>query len=199
MSLGLVVLGCFGLLALIAVGLVIFAIALYNRIQRLVVLVDEAWSGIDVQLKKRFDLIPNLVETVKGYASHEKELFEKVAQLRSGMMGTQSPEELGKMEGELRSTLKTLFAVAENYPELKANQNFLKLQDSLQEIEDELEGARRYYNGVVRDLNQQIVVFPNNIIAGFLNLKKREFFEVDEGERQNVKVDFSDKKEEASE
>lgn len=170
----------------------VFVIGLYNSIQRLVVLVDEAWSGIDVQLKKRFDLIPNLVETVKGYATHESGVFEKIAQLRSGMMNTQSPEELGKMEGELRSTLKTLFAVAEAYPELKANQNFLGLQTSLQEIETELEGARRYYNGAVRDLNTKIVVFPNNVIANFLNLKKREFFEVgSEAERQNVKVDFS--------
>jgi len=136
-----------------------FGIGLYNSIQKLVVLVDEAWSGIDVQLKKRFDLIPNLVETVKGYATHESGIFEKVAQLRSGMMNSSSPAELGKMEGEFRSTLKTLFAVAENYPELKANANFMKLQDSLQEIETELEGARRYYNGVVRDLNTKIIVF----------------------------------------
>lgn len=170
----------------------IFVIGLYNSIQRLVILVDEAWSGIDVQLKKRFDLIPNLVETVKGYAKHEEGIFEKVAQLRAGMMGTNSPEELGKMEGELRSTLKSLFAVAEAYPELKANENFMSLQNSLQEIENELEGARRYYNGAVRDLNTKIIVFPNNVIANFLNLKKREFFEVEnEAERQNVKVDFS--------
>jgi len=188
-----ILLVCLGVVGFAVVGLLLFGIGLYNSIQRLVVLVDEAWSGIDVQLKKRFDLIPNLVETVKGYAKHESGIFEKVAQLRSGMMNTNSPEELGKMEGEFRSTLKTLFAVAENYPELKANENFMKLQDSLQAIETELEGARRYYNGVVRDLNTQIVVFPNNIIAGILGLKKREFFEVqDASERQNVKVDFSD-------
>lgn len=186
-----IVLACLCIVGVLAVGIIFFVIALYNRIQRLIVLVDEAWSGIDVQLKKRFDLIPNLVETVKGYAKHESELFEKVAGLRSGMMGSNDPAELGKMEGELRSTLKTLFAVAESYPELKADQNFLKLQDSLQEIEDELEGARRYYNGVVRDLNQQLVVFPNNIIANYLGLKKREFFEVEDEARQNVKVDFS--------
>ena len=191
--LGTILLICCGVVGLAVIGLLIFGITLYNSIQRLVVLVDEAWSGIDVQLKKRYDLIPNLVETVKGYAKHESGIFEKVAQLRSGMMNTQSPEELGKMEGELRSTLKTLFAVAENYPELKANENFMKLQDSLQAIETELEGARRYYNGVVRDLNTKIVVFPNNIIAGVLNLKKREFFEVESAEeRQAVKVDFSE-------
>lgn len=191
MDFGIIILICFACLALLVVGLVLFAIFLYNAIQQLVVLVDEAWSGIDVQLKKRFDLIPNLVETVKGYATHESGLFEKVAELRSGMMGTRSPEELGKMEGELRGTLKTLFAVAESYPELKANQNFMQLQNSLQEIEGELESARRYYNGAVRDLNTKIVVFPNNIIAGMLNLKKREFFEItDASERENVKVNF---------
>jgi LemA protein len=186
-----ILLVCLGVIGFAVVGLLLFGIGLYNTIQRLVVLVDEAWSGIDVQLKKRFDLIPNLVETVKGYAKHESGIFEKVAELRSGMMNTNSPEELGKMEGEFRSTLKTLFAVAENYPELKANENFMKLQDSLQAIETELEGARRYYNGVVRDLNTQIVVFPNNIIAGMLGLKKREFFEVENAtERENVKVAF---------
>lgn len=191
MTIGNVVLICLCLLGVGVVLVLIFGVALFNRIQRLVVLVDEAWSGIDVQLKKRFDLIPNLVETVKGYAKHESQIFEKVAQLRSGMMNTNSPEELGKMEGEFRSTLKSLFAVAENYPELKANENFMSLQSSLQAIETELEGARRYYNGAVRDLNTQIVVFPNNIIAGFLNLKKREFFEVaNAAERDNVKVQF---------
>jgi LemA protein len=186
-----VLLACICVVGVAAVGIALFAIGLYNTIQRLVVLVDEAWSGIDVQLKKRFDLIPNLVNTVKGYAKHESGVFEKVAELRSGMMKAAGPEELGKLEGEFRSTLKSLFAVAEAYPELKADSNFLSLQSTLQQIEGDLEKARRYYNGVVRDLNQQIVVFPNNIIAGFLNLKKREFFEVeDAAERENVKVDF---------
>lgn len=179
-----------GGLGILAV-LVIFVIGIYNRLKSQQVLVDEAWSGIDVQLKKRFDLIPNLVETVKGYAKHESGVFEKVAGLRSGMMNASSPEELGKMEGELRSTLKTLFAVAENYPELKADQNFLNLQSNLQQIETELEGARRYYNGTVRDLNQMIVVFPNNILAGMFGVTKREFFEISDGaERENVKVQF---------
>ncbi len=191
MDIGIILVICLCLVAAVVGVVALFGVALYNRIQRLVVLVDEAWSGIDVQLKKRFDLIPNLVETVKGYAKHETQLFEKVASLRSGMMNAQGPAELGKMEGEFRSTLKTLFAVAENYPELKANENFMSLQNSLQAIETELEGARRYYNGAVRDLNTQIVVFPNNIIANFLNLKKREFFEVtDATERENVKVQF---------
>jgi LemA protein len=190
MSTGLIILLVIVGLLVVVVG---FVIGLYNRIQRLIVLVEEAWSGIDVQLKKRFDLIPNLIETVKGYAKHESKVFEKVAELRSSMMNTEDPAELGKMEGEFRATLKTLFAVAENYPELKANENFLSLQGSLQQIETELEGARRYYNGVVRDLNHQLVVFPNNVIANMMGLKKRDFFEVaDAAERENVKVDFSD-------
>lgn len=191
MAVGSILLICLVIVLVIVAGVVLFGIGLYNSLQKLNVLVDEAWSGIDVQLKKRFDLIPNLVETVKGYAKHEEGIFTKVAELRSGMMQAKGPEELGKMEGELRSTLKSLFAVAENYPELKANENFMSLQSSLQEIENELEGARRYYNGSVRDLNSKILVFPNNIIAGFLNIKKREFFEVaDAAERQNVKVQF---------
>jgi len=191
MAVGTILLICLGLLAAVLVVLAVFVIALYNKLQQQNVLVDEAWSGIDVQLKKRFDLIPNLVETVKGYAKHEEGIFTKVAELRSGMMGNKDPEALGKMEGELRSTLKSLFAVAENYPELKANENFVKLQDSLQGIEDELEDARRYYNGAVRDLNRMIIVFPTNFIAGLLGLKQRDFFEVSEAEKQNVKVDFS--------
>jgi len=188
----IILLVCFGILILLLVGLVFFVISLYNSLKTQNVLVDEGWSGIDVQLKKRFDLIPNLVESVKGYAKHEKELFEKVASLRSGMINAGSdPKKLSEIEGELRATLKTLFAVAESYPELKANENFLKLQSSLQEIENELESARRYYNGAVRDLNTKIVVFPNNIIANFLGIKAREFFEVaNASERENIKVSF---------
>lgn len=191
MDVGIILLLCLFIIGLVVAGLVLFAIALFNRFRRLEVLVEEGWSGIEVQLKKRFDLIPNLVETVKGYAKQESGIFEKVAELRSGMMRSNDPKELGQMEGELRSTLKTLFAVSENYPELKSNQNFLSLQTSLQEIETQLEGARRYYNGVVRDLNTEIVTFPSNIIAGFLKLQKKEFFEVEsDAERQNVKVQF---------
>ncbi len=172
-------------------GILLYVLGVYNSLKTQNVLVDEAWSGIDVQLKKRFDLIPNLVETVKGYAKHESGLFEKVAELRSGMMGAKTPEELGQVEGELRATLKTLFAVAEAYPELKANENFLSLQGSLQQIESDLESARRYYNGAVRDLNAKIVVFPNSIIAGIFNIKSRQFFEImNAAERENVKVAF---------
>lgn len=175
----------------VGIGLLFYVIATYNSLKQQNVLVDEGWSGIDVQLKKRFDLIPNLVETVKGYAKHEDQIFTKVAELRSGMMGNNDPKQLAEMEGELRSTLKTLFAVAENYPELKANENFLNLQGSLKEIETEIEKSRRYYNGAVRDLNRLIVVFPTNIIAGFFKIKQREFFEIaDSAERENIKVSF---------
>ncbi len=192
MGAGVILLICVCVLGGVAVGVALYVLSVYNKLKGQEVLVDEAWSGIDVQLKKRFDLIPNLVETVKGYASQEKEIFEKVAALRSGMMNNSSdPEELGKMEGELRSTLKTLFAVAENYPELKSNQNFMALQTSLQQIEDELESARRYYNGAVRDLNRMIVVFPNSFIAGIFGIKSRKFFEIANAEeRENVKVSF---------
>lgn len=173
---------------------IIAGIALYNGLIQLKVLVDEAWSGIDVQLKRRYDLIPNIVETVKGYASHEKETFERVTQLRSSAMNATSIEEKGKIEAELTSTLKTLFAVAESYPELKANENFKELQNSLTEIEEEIQGARRYYNGTVRDYNTKIMVFPNNIFAGMLGFKSREFFAAEEAAKENVKVDFSSEK-----
>jgi LemA protein len=182
---------CLCVLGGIALAIGLYVLSIYNSLRSQNVIVDESWSGIDVQLKKRFDLIPNLVETVKGYAKQESGIFEKVAALRSGMMNTTNPEELGKMEGELRSTLKTLFAVAEAYPELKSNENFMTLQRSLQQIEDELESARRYYNGAVRDLNRMIVVFPNSFIAGMFGIKERKFFEiVDVAERENVKVSF---------
>lgn len=191
----IIFLACLGILGIGILGVILFVIGLYNGLIKLKTLVDEAWSGIDVQLKKRYDLIPNLVETVKGYASHESKIFERVAELRSGAMNATSPEEKAKYEGELTSTLKTLFAVAENYPELKANENFMSLQNSLQEIENELEGARRYYNGTVREYNIKIAVFPANLIAGMLGFNPREFFEVEnEEERKNVKVDFSDMK-----
>ncbi|HRN85921.1 MAG TPA: LemA family protein [Candidatus Dojkabacteria bacterium] len=183
----------FVIIGAVILGLVGFVIALYNGLVKLRVLVEEAWSGIDVQLKRRYDLIPNIVETVKGYAKHEKETFEKIAELRSAAMKTESVEEKGKIEGELTSTLRTLFAVAENYPQLKADANFLDLQKTLQTIEEEIQGARRYYNGAVREFNLKLAVFPNNLIGGVLGFKNKEFFEADEAEKQNVKVDFSEK------
>lgn len=186
-----IILGCLGFFVLAAGAIAMFVLAVYNSLRTQNVLVDEGWSGIDVQLKKRFDLIPNLVETVKGYAKHESGIFEKVAALRSGMMNAKTPEEVGKFEGELRGTLKTLFAVAENYPELKANENFMSMQKSLETVEGDLESARRYYNGTVRDLNAKIVIFPNNIVANTFGIKKREFFEIaNAAERENVKVSF---------
>lgn len=188
----ILVLCCPLLLILAIVG---YLVSVYNGLVKLRVLVDEAWSGIDVQLKRRYDLIPNLVETVKGYAKHEKKLFEKVTSLRSSAMKAENPEEKGKLENELTGTLKTLFAVAENYPELKANENFIKLQDELSAIEEEVQSARRYYNGAVRDFNTKIQVFPNNLIAGMLGFKSREFFEAEEEAKKAVKVDFSEEAE----
>jgi len=192
MTLGVVAIFIICIVLVVIAGAALYVLGVYNSLRTQNVLVDEAWRGIDVQLKKRFDLIPNLVETVKGYAKHESGIFEKVAALRSGMMNAAGdPEKLGQMEGELRSTLKTLFAVAENYPELKANENFMSLQSSLQQIESDLESARRYYNGAVRDLNAKIVVFPNSFVANMFGIKPRQFFEItNTEERENVKVQF---------
>lgn len=176
-----------GVLAVLA----IFVIGVYNKLVQLRVKVDEGWSDIDTQLKRRYDLIPNLVETVKGYAKHEKGTFEKVTELRSQAMNAQTPAEQAAAENMLSSTLKSIFALAENYPELKANQNFAELQQSLQDIEEHIQMSRRYYNGTVRDYNTTIQVFPNNMIAGPFGFTKRDFFELDSPEeRKNVKVSF---------
>ncbi len=169
---------------------IIWMIGVYNGLIRLRNRTDEAWSDIDVQLKRRYDLIPNLVETVKGYAKHEKELFEDVTKARSSAMQAQGPEAKGKAENMLSSTLKSLFAVSENYPELKANENFAKLQDELSDTENKIQAARRFYNGNVRDFNTKIQVFPNNTIAGMMKFKKYDFFEAEEGEKKNVEVKF---------
>jgi len=165
-------------------------IATYNGLIKLRNRTDEAWSDIDVQLKRRHDLIPNLVETVKGYASHEKQLFENVAEARSVAMAAKSPEEHAKAENALTQTLKTLFAVAENYPELRASENFMKLQDELSDTENKIQASRRFYNGNVRDFNTKMQVFPTNLIAGMLGFKKYEFFEIEEMERQTPEVKF---------
>jgi LemA protein len=174
----------------ILVLIVVWIIAVYNGLITLKNRVDEAWSDIDVQLKRRYDLIPNLINTVKGYAAHEKELFEKVTSARAAAMGAGTPQEKEKAESALSGTLKSLFAVAEAYPDLKANQNFLELQRELTDTEDKIQASRRFYNGNVRDFNTKIEVFPNNIIAGILKFAKREFFEAEEGEKENVKVEF---------
>jgi LemA protein len=185
------------ILVYILIGIVVIAllagIAIYNKLVRLRNTVKSSWSDIDVQCKKRYDLVPNLVETVKGYASHEKTVFEKVTQARSMAMQATSPAEMAKAENMLRDTLKSLFAVAEAYPELKANANFLQLQSQLQELENNIEYARRYYNAVVRDYNILIESFPSNLIASQFNFKQEELFQLEapEAERKPVKVSFS--------
>jgi len=172
---------------------VIFGVAIYNKLVRLKNTVKSSWSDIDVQLKKRYDLVPNLVETVKGYASHEKSVFENVTKARSMAMKTSNPAEKAKAENMLSETLKSLFAVAEAYPDLKANVNFMQLQSQLKELEDNIEYARRYYNAVVRDFNILIESFPSNIIAGSFGFKQEEFFELEapDVERKPVKVSLS--------
>jgi LemA protein len=169
-----------------AVLIILWIIGTFNGFIRLRNRTDEAWSDIDVQLKRRHDLIPNLIETVKGYAAHEKGLFEKVTEARTKAISAQGIEEKGKAENMLSGTLKTLFAVAENYPDLKANANFLELQRELSDTENKVQASRRFYNGNVRDLNIKIENFPSRIIAGIFGFKKREFFEIGEVEERKV-------------
>ncbi|MDD5145163.1 MAG: LemA family protein [Candidatus Pacebacteria bacterium] len=173
-----------------AAVLVLWLIATYNRLIALKNRTQEAWSDIDVQLKRRYDLIPNLIETVKGYAVHERELFEKVTQARSQAMQAQGIKEKGEAENVLTSTLKSLFAVAENYPDLKASTNFLELQRELRDTEDKIQASRRFYNTNVRDMNISIESFPTNMLANLMGFKKRDFFEVQEGEKAVPKVNF---------
>ncbi len=155
--------------------------------------VDEAWSGIDVQLKRRHDLVPNLVETVKGYATHEREVFEKTSQARAQAMSARTPAEASKAEGQLSAALTDLRAVAENYPQLRATENFQKLQNELMEIEDEIQAARRIYNSNVQSYNTKIQVFPNSLIANSSGFTARQFFEIaDAAEREPVQVSFSE-------
>ncbi len=163
----------------------------YNGLVRLRNQTDEAWSDIDVQLKRRFDLIPNLVETVKGYASHEKEVFEKVTEARAAAMNAQGPEAKGQADNMLSGALKSLFAVAEAYPQLKANENFAKLQDELSDTENKIQAARRFYNGNVRDFNTRMQQFPTNLIASSFGFSRREFFALDnEAAKEPVAVKF---------
>ena len=177
-------------LGLLVVLVIAWLVAVYNGLITLRNRTDEAWSDIDVKLKRRYDLIPNLVETVKGYASHESGTMEKVIQARAAAMGAQSTHDKAQAENALSQTLKSLFAIAENYPDLKASQNFLQMQDDLKDAEDKIQAARRFYNANVRDFNTKIQVFPNNLIATKLSFKKYEFFEIDNVERQNVQVKF---------
>lgn len=182
-----------GLIILLIVVVVIvgFLIAMYNGLVRLRVRADSSWSDIDVQLKRRHDLIPNLVETVKGYAAHEKSTFEDIAKYRSMAMQATTPAERGQAEGQLTQALKSLFAVAENYPQLRASEQFISLQGSLQEVEGSLQNARRYYNAVVRDYNTKLQSFPTNLLAGMFGFQQKQFFQLDTpGERENVAVKF---------
>lgn len=170
----------------IAVIVVIGLIAIYNGLVRAKIRVDEAWSDITVQLKRRADLIPNLINTVKGYASHEKEVFEKVTEARASTVNANTPKEAAKAENVFQEALKSIFAVAEAYPDLKADQNFKHLQEELVDTEDKIQASRRFYNGSARDLNTKIEVFPNNIFAGIFGFKQREFFELEEAENAAV-------------
>jgi LemA protein len=174
----------------IIIGIIVlfalYLIVMYNGLVRLNVRVSEAWSDITVQLKRRYDLIPNLVESVKGYATHERGVFEKVTEARTRAMGAQGPAETAKAEDALTNTLKSLFAVAENYPDLKASQNFQQLQAELVDTEDKIQASRRFYNGSARDLNIKIKVFPNTLFAKSLGFKDREFFDVDQSQAAAV-------------
>ncbi len=164
----------------------IFVISLYNRLVKARVLVDEGWSGIDVQLKRRADLVPNLIQTVKGYVGHESRLLTDLTELRTRSIAGNSVSQQSQVEREFGSALRSLIAVAENYPDLKASQNFVSLQEQLDKIEHELQLARRYYNGTVRDSNILIDTFPSNLVATVFNFHKREFFEMDETLRDLV-------------
>ncbi len=178
------------IIAIIAI-VILWLIFVFNGLIRRKNQVQEAFSDIDVQLKRRHDLIPNLIETVKGYAKHERELLEKVTQARTAAINAKGIAEKGAAENALSQTLKSIFAVAENYPQLKASQNFLQLQDELSDTENKIQASRRFYNGNVRDFNIKIEVFPNNLIAtAILKFKKFEFFQAEAGERENVEVKF---------
>src|SRR6266852_5876544 len=169
----------------------VFLVGMYNSLVQLRVRSESAWSDIDVQLKRRHDLIPNLVETVKGYATHEKDTFENIAKFRSMAMQATGPADKAAAEGQLTGALKSLFAVAENYPQLQASQEFTALQGSLNEVEDNIQTARRYYNAVVRDYNTKVLALPTNILAGMFGFSVRQFFEMENAaDRQNVQVKF---------
>lgn len=176
----------------VIVAVVVGFIAIYNGLVRLRVLADNAWSDIDVQLKRRYDLIPNLVETVKGYAGHEKQTLESVTRARQQAVELRggTPEQRAAAENMLTQTLRSLFAVSEAYPQLRANENFRDLQQTLNSLEDALQSARRYYNAVVRDFNTKIDVFPSNVVANAFNFRHREFFEIAEPEREAPRVQF---------
>ncbi len=177
----------------IVIGVVlIWTVVVYNDLVQMRLRADNAWSDIGVQLKRRYDLIPNVVEAVKGYAAHEKQVFVKVTEARSKAMQVKDPKGKEAAEGMLTSSLKSLFAVAENYPQLRANENFLGLQQSLTQVEEALQGARRYYNAVVRDYNTKLAIFPNSLVAQTTHFLPRDFFQLEVPEEANApKVSLS--------
>ena len=175
---------------IVLVLLAILLVGLYNKLAKQRVVVDEASSDIETFLKQRYDMIPNLVEIVKGYAKHETETFTRVTELRAKAMSAGSLEQKMEIEGELSKAVTKVMAVAENYPELKANANFLDLQTNLKELEDNIQKSRRYYNGAARDFNSMLVVFPNNLLAGIFGFKNVAFFEATEEEKKNVEIKF---------
>lgn len=183
-----------GLLIGVPLLLVAFVWGLYNSLVKLKQQVEEAWSGIDVQLKRRSSLIPNLVESVKAYAKHEKEVFENVTKARSALMDAKGVKDSANANSQLETAVKSLFAVAENYPELKANENFSKLQDELSDTETKVAYSRQFYNTNVKDFNTKIKVFPAVLIANTMGFKEVEYFEAAQEERKDVKVDFTEKK-----
>jgi len=180
------------LVFIVIIGILIAVfVGIYNSLVRLRNMSEQSWSDIDVQLKRRYDLVPNLVETVKGYASHEKDTFEKVVQARNAAMQASSPADRAQAENMLQSTLRSLFALAESYPELKANQNFIELQKELSNIEEQIQLSRRYYNAVVRDLNTRIETVPSNVVANMFGFTKKEYFELESAEeRRSPQVKF---------
>jgi LemA protein len=175
----------------IIILLVVFIISTYNGLVKSKMNVDNSWSQIDVQLQRRFDLIPNFVETVKGYMTHEQETFEKIAALRTSWANASSISDKANLDNEISSTLKTIMAVSENYPELKANTNFLQLSEELRNTENKISFSRQFYNDSVTMYNTKLQVFPSNIIAGMFHFTSAELFKTDDEARKNVKVDFS--------
>lgn len=171
------------ILAIVVVAILFLWVA-YNSLVTLRIRVDEAWSDITVQLKRRLDLIPNLVETVKGYASHESGVFQAVTEARANALNAKGVKETAAADNQFEGALKSLFAVSEAYPDLKANQNFIELQQELVDTEDKIQASRRFYNGGVRDLNTKIQTFPSNVVAGMFGFKNRDFFELDEAEQK---------------
>jgi LemA protein len=175
---------------LVVAALVGGGVLIYNSLVKLRETADAAWADVDVQLKRRYDLIPNLVETVRGYAGHEKDTFEAVVEARSRAMSSQGPAERAEAEGMLTGALKSLFALSESYPDLRASDNFRQLQGTLSELEDDIQKSRRYYNAVIRDYNTRVGQVPTNLVARSFGFREREFFELDEGERAVPRVSF---------